>query len=61
MVVGPFTFLHIYRTLVCHKCAFAVLANEVSSHLVKRHHEITPTERRNTVRKAAVLPNARRI
>ncbi|OAQ58257.1 C2H2-type zinc-finger domain-containing protein [Pochonia chlamydosporia 170] len=61
IAVGPFTFLQVYRTLVCRECAFAVLVNEVSSHLVKRHQEITATERRNIVRKAADLPDARRI
>lgn len=60
IAVGPFTFLHIYRTLICRECTFAVLVNEVSSHLVKRHQEITATERRNIVRKAADLPDARR-
>lgn len=60
-VLGPFTFLHKYRTFVYRNCEFAVLVNEVSSHLVKRPQKITPTERRNIVRDTADLPDARRI
>lgn len=59
IAVGPFTFLHVYRTLVCRECAFAVLLNEVSSHLVKRHQEITTAEQHNIVKKAADIPDAR--
>ena len=60
IAVGPFTFLHVYRTLVCRECGFGVLVNEVSSHLTKRHQQISAIERCNIVRKAADLLDAKR-
>ncbi|PKK43713.1 hypothetical protein CI102_14292 [Trichoderma harzianum] len=53
--IRPFTFLDVYKTLICRECAFAVLVNEVSTHLLKRHRGITAAERRNLVRTAAEL------
>lgn len=58
--IGPFTFLDAYKTLICRECAFAVLVNEVSTHLLKRHRAITAADRRDLVKKAAELQDAKR-
>ncbi|KAL7917309.1 hypothetical protein ACQKWADRAFT_325926 [Trichoderma austrokoningii] len=31
LAIGPFTFLHVYGTLICRECAFAVLVNELGN------------------------------
>ncbi|KAL7940097.1 hypothetical protein V8C42DRAFT_364375 [Trichoderma barbatum] len=58
--IGPFTFLDAYKMLICRECAFAVLVNEVSTHLLKRHRAITAADRRDLVKKAAELQDAKR-
>lgn len=60
LAIGPFTFLHVYETLACRECAFAVLVNEVFTHLAKRHRAITAAERCHLVKRAAELQNAKR-
>lgn len=60
LVIGPFTFLPDYKVLVCRLCAFAVLVDEVGTHLQKRHRDINSKERWAVINRAAELQGARR-
>ncbi|KAJ6789249.1 hypothetical protein PWT90_10398 [Aphanocladium album] len=60
LIIGPFTFLPDYKVLVCRLCAFAVLIDEVRTHLQKRHQNIDSEERRTITNRAADLQGARR-
>jgi hypothetical protein len=55
--IYPFMLLSQYRILVCQKCQHACLANEVATHLAKKHPGIEPGTRRRLVDDAKVIPN----
>ncbi|KAJ0122847.1 Uncharacterized protein HZ326_31570 [Fusarium oxysporum f. sp. albedinis] len=50
-------FFSQYRIPVCQKCQHACLANEVATHLAKKHPEIEPGARRRLVDDTKVIPN----
>lgn len=47
--MDPFHFLPHYRLVVCVECRFACIANEVATHLRKRHRNISSRERQQIV------------
>jgi DNA-directed RNA polymerase subunit RPC12/RpoP len=55
--IYPFMLLSQYRILVCQKCEHACLANEVATHLAKKHPEIDPGTRHRLVEDTKVIPN----
>lgn len=62
LAIKPFQHLPEYNVIVCgdEGCGFAVLANEVPTHLRKRHGHIAATRRRQIALAAAQIPGVKR-
>lgn len=58
--MDPFVYLERYRVIVCQKCEFACVSDEVSTHLLSKHHDLPCTTRRAIAEAVAHLPNIRR-
>lgn len=44
--IEPFVFLRRYRVVVCRRCQFAVVGDEVATHLQKRHKDMSAPSRK---------------
>ncbi|KJK87120.1 hypothetical protein H633G_09028 [Metarhizium anisopliae BRIP 53284] len=55
--IEPFILLESYRLVVCRRCQFAVVSNEVYSHLRVRHQDIPVPKRRKIAKAIAICPN----
>ncbi|KAL7940006.1 hypothetical protein V8C42DRAFT_357967 [Trichoderma barbatum] len=47
--MDPFVYLPVYRLVVCQRCRFACVADEIITHLQTRHPEIPSVERKRIV------------
>lgn len=61
VIMDPFDYLERYRVVVCKKCKFACVANEVTTHLRTRHKDITPTERSRISADILQIPHILRV
>ncbi|KAL6405826.1 hypothetical protein AUP68_10965 [Ilyonectria robusta] len=52
----PFVYLERYRVVICKKCGFACVSNEVPTHLRIRHRDITPTNRNKAAKNIERIP-----
>lgn len=58
--IEPFHWLPAYKVIICKKCRFACVANEVETHLSSRNHGIVATERRAIAASVQALPDIHR-
>ncbi|OAQ71908.1 hypothetical protein VFPPC_12026 [Pochonia chlamydosporia 170] len=58
--MDPFVYLARYRVVVCEKCGFACVSDEVPTHLLSKHRDLPITKRRTIAEAIAKLPHVRR-